>query len=72
MLKYFEPTYLTILSISIINWVMSASDIISFILATLLSILTLFYINEKRKGQKLANKKLIEEIKKLKKDVQTE
>lgn len=65
MEKYFEPTYLVILVISIIDWLVSAVDLGSKLTALGIAVLTFFYILHKMKGQKLANEKLKEELKQL-------
>jgi len=44
MSKYFEPVYLIFLSASIVNWLISTKDLISFIAAIILSILTSYYM----------------------------
>jgi hypothetical protein len=54
-MRWFEPTYLLMLSISIINWLVSAVDFGSKIFALIIGILTAFYIFEKLKGERLNN-----------------
>ena len=43
-MKYFEPTYLLFLTSSMINWLLSAKDIISGLTAIVLGIMTIFYM----------------------------
>lgn len=61
-MKYFEPTYLLLLSSSMINWLLSAKDIISGITAIILGIMTIVYMWFKIKDMmlsvKLKNKEL--------------
>lgn len=61
-MKYFEPTYLFLLSSSMINWLLSAKDVISGITALVLGIMTCIYMWFKIKDMmlsvKLKNKEL--------------
>lgn len=43
-MKYFEPTYLILLSSSMINWLLSAKDLISGLTALVLGIMTVVYM----------------------------
>lgn len=43
-MKYFEPTYLVLLSSSMINWLLSAKDVISGLTALTLGVMTIFYM----------------------------
>ena len=54
-MKYFEPTYWIMMNIALVNWLMSSLDLFSKIAALVIAIMTIFYLNEKRKGQKLDN-----------------
>ena len=54
-MKYFEPTYLVFLTITVINWLVSSVDLFTKVAALIIAIMTIFYLNEKRKGQKLDN-----------------
>ena len=54
-MKYYEPTYLTILVISLVNWLMSAVEFGSKLAALGIAIMTVFYLYQKYKGQKLDN-----------------
>lgn len=61
-MRYLEPTYLVLLSSSMINWLLSAKDIISGLTALVLGIMTIFYMWFKIKDMmlsvKLKNKEL--------------
>lgn len=43
-MKYFEPTYLLLLSSSMINWLLNAKDLISGLTALVLGIMTILYM----------------------------
>jgi len=55
-MKYFEPTYYLFLSTSMINWLLSAKDVISGITALVLGIMTIFYMWFKIKDMMLSVK----------------
>jgi len=55
-MKYFEPTYLILLSSSMINWLLQAKDIISGITALVLGIMTVVYMYFKIKDMMLSYK----------------
>jgi hypothetical protein len=55
-MKYFEPTYLILLSSSMINWLLSAKDIISGITALVLGLMTIVYMWFKIKDMMLSFK----------------
>ena len=65
MEKYFEPTYLILLSSSMINWLLNAKDFISGITALVLGIMTVVYMYFKIKDMvlnvKLKRKQLEDE-----------
>lgn len=63
-MKYFEPTYLILLSSSMINWLLSAKDIISGLTALTLGIMTIFYMWFKIKDMMLSVKLKNKELKK--------
>ena len=62
-MKYFEPTYITILMTSIITWLLSSVDILSKLSALGIAVLSLIYLYFKIKGQILDNKKKEKELK---------
>ena len=43
-MRYFEPTYLILLSSSMVNWLLNAKDIVSGLVALVLSIMTVVYM----------------------------
>lgn len=55
-MKYLEYTYWAINAIALGNWLLSTVGVASKIAALVVTIITIFYLNEKRKGQKLDNK----------------
>lgn len=55
-MKYFEPTYLILLSSSMINWLLQAKDIISGLTALVLGIMTIVYMYFKIKDMMLSYK----------------
>lgn len=55
-MKYFEPTYLILLSSSMINWLLQAKDIISGLTALVLGIMTVVYMYFKIKDMMLSYK----------------
>jgi len=55
-MKYFEPTYLILLSSSMINWLLQAKDVISGITALVLGIMTVVYMYFKIKDMMLSYK----------------
>ena len=61
-MKYFEPTYYFILSLSIVNWLLSSADVLSKLAALVIAVLTIFYLYEKYKGVRLDNKKKKQEL----------
>jgi hypothetical protein len=54
-MKYYEPTYLTVLVVSLINWLVASVEVSSKIAALMIAIMTIFYLYQKYKGQKLDN-----------------
>jgi len=61
-MKYFEPTYWIMMNIALVNWLISSVDLFSKIAALVIAIMTIFYLNEKREGQKLDNEKKRKEL----------
>jgi len=55
-MKYFESTYWVMMSIALVNWLTSAVEISSKIAALLIAVMTVLYLIEKYKGQKIDNK----------------
>jgi hypothetical protein len=55
-MKYFEPTYLILLSSSMINWLLQAKDVISGITALVLGGMTVVYMYFKIKDMMLSYK----------------
>jgi hypothetical protein len=55
-MKYFEPTYLILLSSSMINWLLQAKDIISGLTALVLGVMTVVYMYFKIKDMMLSYK----------------
>ena len=64
-MRYFEPTYLILLSSSMINWLLNAKDLISGLTALVLGIMTVVYMYFKIKDMvlnvKLKRKQLEDE-----------
>ena len=54
-MKYFESTYWVMMSIALVNWLTSAVEISSKIAALLIAVMTVLYLIEKYKGQKIDN-----------------
>lgn len=55
-MKLFEPAYFTLLTISLVNWIVSAVDLGSKLAAFAIAVMTIFYLYEKYKGLKIDNK----------------
>jgi hypothetical protein len=55
-MRYFEPTYLILLSSSMINWLLNAKDIVSGLTALVLGVMTIFYMWFKIKDMMLSVK----------------
>ena len=56
IMRYFEPTYLILLSSSMINWLLSTKDFISGLTALLLGLMTIVYMWFKIKDMMLSVK----------------
>ena len=63
-MKYLEPTYLILLSSTMVNWLLSAKDLISSITALVLGFMTVFYMWFKIKDMILSVKIKREQLKK--------
>ena len=63
-MKYLEPTYLILLSSTMVNWLLSAKDLISGITALVLGIMTVFYMWLKIKDMILSVKLKKRQLKK--------
>ncbi len=55
-MKYFEPTYLLLLSGSLIKWLFTAKDLIGSVTAIVLGIMTIVYMYYKIKDMMLSVK----------------
>ena len=63
-MKYLEPTYLILLSSTMVNWLLSAKDLISGITALVLGIMTVCYMWFKIKDMILSVKLKKRQLKK--------
>jgi len=62
-MKQIDYIFFVIQSTLVGTWIITAKDLVSWVLATALSLVTILYIYEKYQVQKLEKKKLQKELK---------